>query len=108
MCRICIVTFSVWSILCRAPEGIKVSKHNILSQVSKDAVLPGILSCNLSCKFVASLWHKLRERLGNETYHIKLISGFITLKTRFPFYFQEFYRLETVITCLIFHTSIFQ
>ena len=51
MRRICIVTFSVWSILCRAPEGIKVSKHNILSQVSKDAVLLGILSR----KFVAPL-----------------------------------------------------
>ena len=28
----------VWSILRRAPEGIKVSKHNILSQVSKSFV----------------------------------------------------------------------
>lgn len=27
----------VWIILCRAPEGIKVSKHNILLQVSRES-----------------------------------------------------------------------
>ena len=43
-CFCFVLFFLVWGILCRAPDGIKVSKHNILSQVSKSSIFTSVYS----------------------------------------------------------------